>query len=318
MICFIALFVFSVLSLFSAKYRPLAAAAFECTFRRLTLRPCQTDLETRVRTEFVGVILPLSPPLARLVHRHFEILGNLFTLLMVLSLAYSLWGAYNFVQFGTCDPSDPSAFCIYRDLLGGGGAADISQLVPPANREGLQSSGAPARVSVVEFGCLTCPYTRRAEPAVSELLKSRAGQIRYVFKPFPLPAHNNSRAAALALLCSANPSPMHLSPNSSIDGTPAYWAYRAAVFERQDGLKTGTGALAEAAQAAGLSSDFYACLNDSEARYGNYLDARIAEGKAARVYGTPTFFVNNRPLVGPVPTDTLIRAVDEELAKAQK
>ncbi len=42
MICIFAFFVFAFLAIFSVTYRPLAKEAFECVFRRITLRPCET------------------------------------------------------------------------------------------------------------------------------------------------------------------------------------------------------------------------------------------------------------------------------------
>lgn len=327
MICFIALPIFIILSIFSAKYRTLARAALDCTLRRLTLRPCQADLETQVRTGVVGWMLPRFPAGAKFVHQHFDIIGNFFTLLFVVSAIYTLIGVYNFVSFGTCDPADPSAFCLYRDLLGGGHAANLSALIPPNNSFGIVSGNASAPITVLEFGCLTCPYTKRAEAAVSDLLNQRGASVHYVFKPFPLPTHNNSRASALALLCSANPegtsapsaaagAPLaHLSPSSDLTGSSSYWAYRAAVFDRQESLvKDGNATLLAAAAATRQPADFYTCFNDSEARYGDYLNVRIAEGNTSQIYGTPTFFVSGpggmKPLVGPIPADQLIGAVD--------
>ena len=44
-LCIIALPVFLFLSIFSAKYRPLARRAIDCVFKKVTLRKCETLLE---------------------------------------------------------------------------------------------------------------------------------------------------------------------------------------------------------------------------------------------------------------------------------
>ncbi|MFH1751571.1 MAG: hypothetical protein ABH821_01380, partial [archaeon] len=49
MICIIALVVLAVLSVFSARYRPYAREAFNCVFRRLTLRKCNTSFDKKMK-----------------------------------------------------------------------------------------------------------------------------------------------------------------------------------------------------------------------------------------------------------------------------
>ena len=56
MICFVALAVFAVMGLFSAKYRPYAKEAFDCVFRRLTLRKCESGLDKRIKSKLTGKI----------------------------------------------------------------------------------------------------------------------------------------------------------------------------------------------------------------------------------------------------------------------
>ena len=48
-LCLVALLVFSVMSLGSAKYRPLAKQTFKCVMKTLTLSPCDMEIEQRVK-----------------------------------------------------------------------------------------------------------------------------------------------------------------------------------------------------------------------------------------------------------------------------
>ncbi len=297
MICFIALFVFGVLSLFSAKYRPYARASIDCVFRRLTLRKCNTTLEEQVKSETVAAILPRSPALAKFTNGHWEAISWAFTILMFASLAYSLYGFYNFVQFGSCDPLNPEG-CIYNKLLG----QDPNSLVAPASLHGFQAGNASAKVTVIEFGCYSCQFTARAEPGVQGLLQRDGARINYIFKPLPIPSHPYSKEAAIASLCA--------------NASGKYWEYRAWLFANQQKFSDGgVDALADGAASVGLErAKFSSCL--SNPANAALINSFIAEGNASRIYQTPTFFINGKPLIGPVQYEQLKTAVDKAYSQA--
>jgi len=114
-LCIVALVVFAVMAVFSAKYRPLALEAFECVARRVTLRPCETGLDQRIKAKVLAKILAHSPKAARLINQNFELLSWAFTILFFVSLAYSLLAVYNLYFFGTCTPENPGA-CVITAL----------------------------------------------------------------------------------------------------------------------------------------------------------------------------------------------------------
>lgn len=105
MICVIALFVFAVLGVFSAKYRALAKEAFRCTFLKMTFRPCNTALDDRIKSKLVSKLLPRAPKAARFVYKRFELLSWIFTALFFASTIYSAYSLYNLAVHGTCDPN---------------------------------------------------------------------------------------------------------------------------------------------------------------------------------------------------------------------
>ena len=111
-LCIVALVVFAVMAIFSAKYRPLALEAFECVARRMTLRPCETGLDQRIKAKILSKILAKSPKTAQLINRHFEVISWAFTILFFVSLAYSVLAVYNLYFFGTCTPENPGACVI--------------------------------------------------------------------------------------------------------------------------------------------------------------------------------------------------------------
>lgn len=105
MICLVALFVFAVLGLFSAKYRQLAKEAFRCTFLRLTFKPCDSQLDQRIKSKLTSKLLPRAPGLARFIYRNFDVLSTVFTIVFFASTIYSAYSLYNLATLGTCDPS---------------------------------------------------------------------------------------------------------------------------------------------------------------------------------------------------------------------
>ncbi|MFH1895075.1 MAG: hypothetical protein ABIJ74_00630 [archaeon] len=117
MICFIALIVFAVLGIFSAKYREYAKEAFDCVFRRLTLRKCEAAFDKKMKTKVTAKIMKTSPHAGGIVFKHFELISWALTILMVLSLAYSAIGVYNFVVYNNCN-GPQGGECIYSDLTG--------------------------------------------------------------------------------------------------------------------------------------------------------------------------------------------------------
>jgi hypothetical protein len=112
MICIIALFVFAVLSLFSAKYRTLAREAFNCVFLRITLRPCDTGFDKKMKMKIVGKLMRKNKKAASFVFKHFEAISWSFTALFFISLLVTANGIYNLAVYGSCEPH--SDFCIFN------------------------------------------------------------------------------------------------------------------------------------------------------------------------------------------------------------
>ncbi|MBR9682866.1 MAG: hypothetical protein GOV02_04270 [Candidatus Aenigmarchaeota archaeon] len=110
-ICVIAMFVFAVLGIFSAKYRSYATEAFSCVFNRITLRPCESGFDQKMKMKVVTRTFKFSSGLGKFTYKHFETISWIFTILLISSLLYTSYSVYNLIAFGTCDPSDPTS-CI--------------------------------------------------------------------------------------------------------------------------------------------------------------------------------------------------------------
>lgn len=112
MICVVALVVFGILGIFSAKYRSLAKEAFSCVFRRVTLRPCETGFNQRMKMKLVSKAFKFSPKLSKGLYKHFEAFSWLLTITLVVSIFFSAQGLYNYGVYGSCDPHGD--YCVFN------------------------------------------------------------------------------------------------------------------------------------------------------------------------------------------------------------
>ncbi|HUK26834.1 MAG TPA: hypothetical protein VLV31_00305 [Candidatus Acidoferrales bacterium] len=102
-LCIVAMVVFSVMSLGSAKYKRLSREAMRCVFKNLTFSPCDVQLEQKIKGKVTAKLLRF-PTLARFFYRNFKIIAWAFTISFFASLAYTVYALYNYFAYGTCDP----------------------------------------------------------------------------------------------------------------------------------------------------------------------------------------------------------------------
>ena len=112
MICLIAMVVFAILGIFSAKYRAFAKEAFSCVFRRVTLRKCNTAFDQKMKAKISARLMKRSEKAGKLVFRHFDAISWVFTILMIVSFLLVANSVYNLAVYGSCDPH--STECIFN------------------------------------------------------------------------------------------------------------------------------------------------------------------------------------------------------------
>lgn len=298
-LCIIAALVFSILGIFSAKYRVLAKEALKCVFKMITLKPCDTSLDDRLKAQIVSELMKLSPNAAKMVNRYFVIFSWILVILTFASFIYMVYGAYNFYYYGNCDGPTATGACILNTITGDYGRfSSPRDLIAPTTKLGITAGNTNAKITVVEFGCFTCPYTKNAEPLVQELLKKYDNQVYYVFKPFPLPNHKNSFDVAKAVLCA--------------NKQGKSWELRNKVFEQQEAcVSDGEVKIKEIAANTTLNMTlFNQCFDKGETE--DELNSYISEGKTSNIYATPTFFINGKPLVGPKSFEEIEKLIKQE------
>lgn len=178
---------------------------------------------------------------------------------------------------------------------------------PPVFRAQVAVDGAPfkgsatAPVTIVEFSDFQCPFCKRVQPTLTQLLTRYSDKIKLVYRDFPLDSlHPEARKAAEAARCA--------------NDQGKFWPYHDLLYAGAP--KAGPEQLKAHARTAGLDlSAFEQCL--SSGKYQAAVQKDVEDGARAGVTGTPAFFVNGRALTGAQPLDSFIRVVEEELARTR-
>ena len=132
-----------------------------------------------------------------------------------------------------------------------------------------------AQITVVEFSDFQCPYCARATPAVEALLKAYPKDVKVYFMHFPLNFHPEAVPAAVASQC------------ANLQGK--FWEMHDKIFENQGNMSKAQ----YSAYAKDLGLDlgkFEACSSDPATQ--EWVMKDMAQGEAAGVEGTPSFFIN--------------------------
>ena len=161
---------------------------------------------------------------------------------------------------------------------------------------------ADAPITIVEFSDYQCPFCRRAEPTLQQVLSRYEGKVRFVFRHFPLDRiHPQARGASEAAACA--------------DQQGKFWPFHEQLFA--DNAKLDRAGLDALAEKTGLdTAAFKLCLD--ERRTQALVEKDVEAGSAAGVSGTPAFFINGIPLRGALPAADFQRVIDEELAAKAK
>ena len=166
-----------------------------------------------------------------------------------------------------------------------------------------------ASVTIIEFVDFECPFCKSFFTETYPQLKKDyidTGKVKFVLRDFPLDFHNPAATKeAIAAECSKEQG-----------GDSVYFAYHDEIFTRtgSNGKGMPEAGYTEAAQKLGLNvSQFTSCLTSE--KYKEEVQKDLADGQAAQVSGTPTFFINGTPLVGAQPFESFKTAIEAELAK---
>lgn len=162
-----------------------------------------------------------------------------------------------------------------------------------------------ASVTLVEFTDLECPFCKKFHPSLKNVMDANEGDIRWVYKHFPLSFHPEAKPAAIAAECAGK-----------LGGNDTFWSFVDTMYDNQNDL--GDDLYKKVAADLGLDADEFAtCLDSGE------FDAKIAAdqklGQSVGVGGTPSTYVIAgdvaEKLNGAVPQSEVEAAVADALAR---
>jgi len=196
--------------------------------------------------------------------------------------------------------TESQALAIAKATKWGQGPPDHSAtLEPPVP---IPVAGAPVRgeaaapVTLVEFSDFQCPFCIAATPQLEAVLKTYPGQVKLVFKEFPLDTHSQAALAAAAALAAHKQG--------------KFWGLYDAMFAQRGNLSRAR--IVALAGAVGLDVNrFQADLDSPEIKRA--VDKDIADGERINVDSTPTLFVDGQRFNGPVSLASLRPIIDAEL-----
>ena len=175
---------------------------------------------------------------------------------------------------------------------------------PPVERiavplGGVERGPSTAKVTIVEFSDFQCPFCGRVIPTLEQLLRDYPNDVRILFRHDPLPFHNHAALAAEASVAA--------------ERQGKFWEMHDKLFADQNDLERS--ALEQHAVELGLDLTAFRAALDMHAGQAP-VDEDIALARRLGVRGTPTFFIDGRPLMGAQPLAAFKQVIDDELARA--
>ena len=178
-------------------------------------------------------------------------------------------------------------------------AGGSKKVVPYAHN--LRSGPKATKVTIVEFSDFQCPFCKRAEPALKQVMQKYGKDISLVWMNQPLPFHDHAMDAATAFQAAGR------------QGADKAWKLHDKMYENNTALTR-----ADIEKYAGEVG-----LNVAKLKH-DWDDAKIKEevaqdqkaASAAGADGTPTFFINGRELVGAQDASKFEAIIDDELKQA--
>lgn len=163
-----------------------------------------------------------------------------------------------------------------------------------------------AKVVIVEYGDIQCPYCGAFHPTMLQVMKDYGDKVEWVFRHFPLSFHPNAQPAAVASECASEQG--------------KFWEFLDAMYADQNSLATDF--YVKTATSLGLNvTQFKSCLTSG--KYDKLIANDESAGEAAGVNGTPTTFINGKMLasggqsIGAAPYSTIKSFIDQAIAAAK-
>lgn len=190
-------------------------------------------------------------------------------------------------------------------LLPAAGSQPAQAPPPPTNvvfndLEGRPTEGPKnAPLSLVIFSDYHCPFCKRVEPTIDQLMKNYSGKIKKVWRHYPLPFHQGADRTHMASECAHEQG--------------KFWKYHNLLINAPSDPKDDAELIQFAKEADLNKKKFESCLSSN--KYQDLIKKEIAAGAGYGIRGTPAVFVNGQLVSGAQPYENFDKIIQAKLAK---
>jgi protein-disulfide isomerase len=160
-----------------------------------------------------------------------------------------------------------------------------------------------ALVTMIIFSEFQCPFCKRVEDTLKQVMGAYPNDVRMVWKDNILPFHPRAKPAAVLA--------RHAYKTK---GEKGFWEAHHALFESQPKLEDSD--LEAIAGKIGVSWDQVKAAIEANT-YGPKFEASMEQANDFQARGTPHFFINGMRLSGAQPLEKFKEVIDAQLAKAK-
>jgi len=296
MFCIIAFIVLAILGIFSATNRQLAKDALDCVLRRVTLRPCNTGFDEKMKARILGSVITRSETAARVLNNNFELLSWIFFVMMLASSIWTVRGLFLFYTTGSCNGLNQDAFCVFDPQGANNQVSGITapctvkpKTVSDLTLNGINLSTFPVKnqgsqAKIVFIGCYACDYTRKAYPLIMQLVSKF--DVELTFADYPTKEKTDYLSKVDYCVYRQD--------------QDKFWKLNNSLFATDKSNLDNTDYVNQLIGGLGLDvSKTDACIADPQTETA--VQSQFRQIEKTNFFGTPTIFINGAPLVGPKP-----------------
>lgn len=163
-----------------------------------------------------------------------------------------------------------------------------------------------AKVNIVEYSDFQCPACAMYFPIVEKLVSENINDIRFIYRHFPLPQHQNAIPAAQSAEAAGKQG--------------KFWDMYRMIFSTHDeweNLANATTVFRGYAEKLGLDMNKYdADINLKEIK--DKIDADLKGGAKAGINSTPSFYINGKKIKNPESYEAFKKIIDEAIKNTIK
>lgn len=191
---------------------------------------------------------------------------------------------------------------IVSDNPNGNGANQTEILLAePVSDADWFKGGKDSRAVLVEYSDFQCPACAHYSEMLQKLAQDFGGNLKIVYRHYPLPQHQNAKAAASAAEAAGRQG--------------KFWEMHDLIFKNQNrwsDIEDADKEMAAYARELNLDADKFSAdlkLKEIESK----INADLASGNRSGVRATPTFFLGGKQIKNPSSYDEFKALVEKEL-----